>query len=182
MCKIGYQGDLYSNNECVAKALFPNGEHIPLISSANVAVALADGTIDYGIMALYNTIGGQVQETCDALASSGLVLKGIYHLQIRHYLFSPGTDIGNIKEVWSHPQALKQTALWRKRNFPFAREVAACDQAKAARKASELHRTDVAVLCRYEAGVAYGLNLLYKEGISDIQNNTTIFGIFKTTK
>ncbi len=179
MLRIGYQGDLYSNNEYVTKVLFPDDKHIPLIKSVNVADALVNGTIDYGIMALYNSIGGQVQETHDVLTDNQLILKNTYGLQIRHYLFSTGIDIQNIREIWSHPQALKQTALWRKDNIPFAKEIAVDDQAKAAREVSKLNRADIAVLCRYEAGVAYGLNLLYKDGISDIQNNITIFGVFK---
>ena len=74
-------------------------------------------------MALYNSIGKRVDETYHVLSDNSLVLKDVYGIQIKHFLFAKTNDVFALKEVWSHPQALKQTAKWRNAYIPFAKEV-----------------------------------------------------------
>lgn len=66
MIKIGYQGDIGSNNEAAA-GKFANRENlsevvfVPLITSEGVADAMRQNTIDYGVMAIGNSSAGKKQ-------------------------------------------------------------------------------------------------------------------------
>lgn len=42
-------------------------EYVPLVSSQRVISALVDGDIDYGVIAVWNSIGGIVGKTDDAI-------------------------------------------------------------------------------------------------------------------
>ena len=81
--KIGYQGDIGSNSEeavrlFVEKLNIRDFELIPLISSKNVVNYLAEGKIDFGVCAVYNSIGGIVLETKEATDSLDLIIKDKY--------------------------------------------------------------------------------------------------------
>ena len=70
--KIGYQGIEGSWAEeatriFIKKLGLKNTRAIPLINSRTVAKKLIDGDIDYGVMAVKNSIGGTVAETSAAM-------------------------------------------------------------------------------------------------------------------
>ena len=71
MIKIGYQGMEGSNSEEAARIIaeqlaFSEYELIPLITSKMVVDKLKMKEIDYGVMAIKNSLGGTVQETHEA--------------------------------------------------------------------------------------------------------------------
>lgn len=185
--RIGYQGDMGSNAEeaaqRIAKSLsFSAPEYLSLISSANVASALADGRIDYGVMAIRNSIGGEVIETREALLGRKFHVVGNCILEVHHCLFKlPAVPPESLSAIASHQQALKQTERNRKKLYPRLGAVEIEDTAIGARKlaAGELDSA-FAVLCKESAGFANGLELVHRN-LEDEQPSLTRFLMFAST-
>ncbi len=183
--KIGYQGLEGSNAEEAAHRLAKklddeNIEFIPLVDSKTVVGELKRKNIDYGVVAVRNSLAGTVVETFEAIKNEYLELVGTEILKIHHCLFkSTKIELSEIDTIASHIQALKQTANNRKNFFPNCTEYEVEDTAIAAKYLSEgkLKET-VAVLCRKNAGEMYGLDLVY-ENLEDDADNATEFRLFK---
>lgn len=183
--KIGYQGAIGSNSDQAAHNMardlcFKNVEYVPLVSSKRVISALNRGDIDYGVVAIKNTIGGRVQETFDAIRDEQLELVRTEILEIHHCLYKfPGTPLSEIKYVASHIQALKQTETNRGKRYPDLEPMEIEDTAIGAKwLASGKLDKNVAVLCRDTAGELYDLELV-EANLEDTHDNLTEFRMFK---
>lgn len=185
--KIGYQGIEGSNSEEAAKRFaqkleLKNAQYIPLVNSKNVIENLEQEQIDFGIVATKNNYAGKVIETINAIKEAKQEIKclGKLELEIHHCIFKKNKDIRNeeLKTIASHIQALIQTKEFRKRNLPNLKEQEVEDTALAAQylKEGKLEKT-VAIISRKEAGIMYGLELIY-ENIEDSKENTTEFAIY----
>ena len=185
--KIGYQGIEGSNSEEAAKAFaqklkIEKAEYVPLISAKNVIEELEQNKIDYGVVAVKNSYAGDVTETKKALEGATKKIKYIDELQleIHHSIFKKDKIIRNeeLKIIMSHPQAIAQTKEFRKENLPKLKEQEIEDTALAAKYLAEgkLDKT-VAIICRKNAGLMYGLELMY-ENIEDAKDNKTQFRIY----
>ena len=185
--KIGYQGDIGSNSEEVAKQFATKLSvknkvvFIPLISSKNVVESLENNLIDFGVVAKENSIAGIVEETKVALQNKNFEIVDTIVLPICHCLFKlKNTKIEDIKYIASHTQALRQTANYRKTHFPNTREIEVEDTAISAKNlANEILPSNYAVICRKNAGELYDLDLI-AENINDQPNNKTTFIVLKT--
>eukprot|EP00833_Pecoramyces_ruminatium_P017082 jgi/Orpsp1_1/1191114/evm.model.d7180000083593.1 len=177
--KIGYQGDIGSNSEAAAKAYFLNNddnnyEFIPLLNSKNVFDNLLNENIDIGVVAVTNSLAGEVQETKEALKNINPTNIATITIPIHHCLFCKG-DINKCSVVMSHPQALKQTKNKRNQKFKWLEELEIGDQAKAAKDLSiGKYPDNYAVICRKNAGENVGL-ILIAENIEDDSSNKTTF-------
>ncbi len=180
--KIGFQGDIYSNAEeatekFVKKLNLKNVTPVALVTSKNVVSALIRQEIEYGVMAIKNSIAGEVAETKEALTEQ-LKLVDTIEIDIHHCLFTKNNQ-AKIHYVASHIQALMQTIHNRKKILKNVIEVECIDTALAAQMLfSDKYSEEYAVICRKNAGEFYGLHLL-AENIEDDKNNKTQFGLFK---
>lgn len=57
-------------------------------------LALSNEEINYGVMAIENSIGGIVEESKKALESASLLVSGSLSLPIHHLMFFRGEDYG----------------------------------------------------------------------------------------
>ncbi len=184
--KIGYQGDVGSNSEMAAKKIaeklgFEDVEFVPLISSKNVIGALLSQEIDFGVVAIENSIGGIVVETKLALAGIDVEIVEKELLPIHHCLFKMTDEILNeeIQEIASHPQALLQTKEYRAHNFPNAKAKEIEDTAIGAMYLAKGELSpNVAVICSKSAGHMHNLSLI-AENIEDRSDNKTMFHMLK---
>ena len=176
---IGYQGIPGSNSEAASEqfvqrfALEP-ATLVPLVTSKDVVHALREGSIDYGVMAVYNKIAGDVAETMDALQTIDYDMVGVLATPIRHCLFKhPDTPLEDVTTIASHPQALLQTQKVRKQLYPTLSETETPDTALTAKQLAtgELPRTTM-VLCSKHAGLQHGLQLV-REDMKDLPDDIT---------
>lgn len=178
--KIGYQGIEGSNSrasaENMAKRLnWEEVSYIPLVTSKGVMDALLAGTVDYGVMASKNHIAGIVQETVRALEGQKIQILAEDCIPIHHCLFVKDSSVMEIETIASHIQALKQCAGNLAQKYPNAQWKELEDTAIGARYLYDgtLPAT-VGVLCRRNAGEAFGLYLL-EENLEDDKRNATEF-------
>lgn len=185
MIKIGYQGIEGSNAEESAKNMvkqlkISDYKLVPLISSKNVIEKLKEKEIDYGVVAIENSIGGIVEETQKAIENTPLESVFTNILQIHQCLFvKPEIMPKDVTCIASHPQALKQVRYNRLKYFPNVNEKEIEDTALAAKYLAE-GKLDkkTAILCRKNTGKMYGLKLIY-ENMDDDNYNQTKFTMFK---
>lgn len=179
---IGYQGIIgsYSQRAAIqlaesAKLLY--AEYVPLTTSAEVVRALKDGEISYGAVAVYNSIGGRVVETEEALKDFDYYKVTALIMPIHQCVFKTDPSVSNdsINKIKSHVQALEQTKGSLKRYFPYAKQTEIEDTALGAKNLAEgVYDKYTAVVCSREAGEHYGLTMMY-ENIEDDGANRTMF-------
>lgn len=180
MRRVGYQGMEGSNSLASARNMtaalgWDEVEYVPLITSRGVVDALKAGTVDYGVMAVNNHIAGPVRESEEALAGLEYRILAEDTIPISHCLFTKDASVTEIETVASHIQALKQCAGNLRRLYPSAGRQEVEDTAIAARYLAEGTLPPTAgVLCRRDAGEAFGLHLL-RADLQDDPRNATDF-------
>lgn len=182
--KIGYQGIDGSNSQASAKNMaarlgWTDVEYVPLVHSKGVVDALRAGTVDYGVMATLNHIAGVVAETEEALRGLNYRMLALDCIPIHHCLFVKDSSVKEIHTVASHIQALKQCQKTLSRDYPDIVWKEEEDTAIAARHLAEgTLPPDTGVLCRKDAGEAFGLYLL-QENLEDDAENATEFELIR---
>lgn len=179
---IGYQGITGSYSQRAAKLLAENAnllyaDFVPLVTSAEVIRALKNDEISYGVVAIYNSVGGNVIETDEALRGFDYFKVTALIMPIHQCIFKLNPSVSNdsINKIKSHIQALEQTKGSLKRYFPYAKQTEIEDTALGAKNLAEgVYDKYTAVVCSREAGEYYGLTMMY-ENIEDDDSNRTMF-------
>lgn len=147
-----------------------------LVNAEAVLAALEAGDIETAIFPIENSNGGIVIEAVYAMAKHRFDIQKIFEIDVRHNLLvKPGVHAGNITEITSHDQALKQCRMYLKRIWPGVEIHEYTDTAKAAADlaSGELPETTAVIAARAAADL-YGLEIL-EEGIQDLKFNYTSF-------
>jgi prephenate dehydratase len=154
------------------------GDLRPLRSFVHVLDAVASGEVDYGFVAIENSIEGTVSITMDQLVfEQDLIIVGEVVLPVTQNLVGPaGTSLADVKRVVSFPHATGQCRSWLAAHLPDAEEVAASSTAEAVRLVGEGLAGDghTAAIGTALAASLYGLEVLAAE-IEDHRDNSTRF-------
>ncbi|MFQ5975779.1 MAG: prephenate dehydratase [Candidatus Hydrothermarchaeales archaeon] len=139
----------------------------------DVFANVIDGTVDWGIVPVENSLEGSLGMTLQLLQRKDVKIAGEIVVDIYHNLMAlPGTKLEGVKEVISHPHALAQCKAYLKglgiksRNFP--------STAEAAKEISKKGLKGVAAVGPKISAELYGLEIL-DEGIQDEEVNQTRF-------
>ena len=179
--RLGIQGIEGSFSEEAAKSYckkfgIENFELKYLVSSMNVLDNLSYNLIDTGIVAMENAQGGVVIESVEALAKNQCEIIDMFYVEISQNLLAiDGVSIGDIEEIHSHEQALKQCKDYLAEKFWSKKLVEQDDTAKAAQDLVEGKLPkQVAVIASKFSAKKYGLNILDHD-IHDLKKNLTLF-------
>ena len=142
--------------------------------------AIDEGSADFAVLPIENSTAGMVSEIYDLLVEFENYIVGEQIIKIEHCLLGlPGTDLSEVKTVYSHPQSLMQSARFLQ-GYDW-RQISMQNNAFAAKKEkNDGDKTQVAVASEY-AGKIYGLEVLQK-GINQAENNSTRFIIVTNQK
>ena len=156
--RVGYPGRDGAHSAAACDVLFPDGaELVPLPSFAEVARAVADIEVAYGVLPIESSLAGSVAETHDLLNDSALAITAEAILPIRHYLVGPAAiPLDRIRVVHSHPVALDQCRRLLA-GIPQATAVAAPTTADAAAHVAELADPTQAAIASERAAALHGL-------------------------
>ena len=142
---------------------------------AAVGHAVSSGVTDEGVVPIENSLEGSVTYTLDLLISqSGLSICKEIVLPIDHYLMAkPGTRLGDIQVVFSHPQALAQCRNFLERQLPQSQQTASLSTVAAVvdMKASPV---PAAAIAPRRAAELHGAEIIARS-IQDYPNNVTRF-------
>lgn len=140
-----------------------------------VFAAVDQGLCKYGVLPVENSTAGSVNKIYDLMMKYNFyIVKGL-RLKIDHNLLvNPGVKKSDIKEIFSHEQAIAQCSEYLKQ-FPDDVKITVCENtALAAKMVSESGRTDAAALSSRFCADLYGLKMLEK-AVQDRDNNYTRF-------
>jgi prephenate dehydratase len=148
----------------------------PLRSFVHVLSAVTDRTVDFGFVALENSIEGTVSIALDQLVfERDLIIVSEVVLPVTQNLLAPpGADLAGIRRIVSFPHATGQCRAWLTANLPDVDEVAARSTAEAVRQVAEAGDLTTAAIGTALAGELYGLEMLVP-GIEDQVSNSTRF-------
>ncbi len=144
-------------------------------------MAIDEGSADFAVLPIENSTAGIVSEIYDLLVEFENYIVGEQIIKIEHCLMAvPGTQLSDIKTVYSHPQSLMQSSRYLNAHSGW-KQISMQNNAFAARKvAQEKDRTQAAIASEYAAEL-YGLDVLEK-GVNQSSTNSTRFIIVTNQK
>ena len=175
--KVSYLGPEGTYTQEACEHFFDNqGEYLPYENVDAAVKALVDGESDYAVIPQENTIGGAVIDYVDTLIGEAKVsVTGEVELTInQNLLVMPGTELGDIKTVYSHKQGIAQGKEWLEKNLPDAEVIEVSSTAEGARMVSEGKDPSCAAIASAGCSDVYGLDIL-AENIQNNDNNKTRF-------
>lgn len=143
--------------------------------------AIEEGSADYAVLPIENSTAGIVNEIYDLLVEYENYIVGEQIIKIEHCLMGlPGTELNEIRTVYSHPQSLMQSARYLNAHDGW-RQVSMQNNAFAARKVSEDRDRSQAAIASEQAAKIYGLDIL-ERGVNQSETNSTRFIIITNQK
>ncbi|MDR2941103.1 MAG: chorismate mutase [Treponema sp.] len=170
---IACQGTEGSYSQQAAEKLFD----LPSIMYCNtfegVFSAINSGLCQYGLLPLENSTAGSINQVYDLMMRYPYSIVRSVRLKIDHSLLAKkGAKISDIKEIFSHEQAIAQCAGYLK---TLNCKVTACENtAIAARMVAESGRNDVAALSSAKCAALYDLHRI-ADSVQDRGSNFTRF-------
>ena len=170
--KIGVLGPEGTYSEKAARRWRPDAEMVYFPDFEAVLTAVADMTVDAGVVPLENSLEGTVPLTMDSLLRLPVKIMAEINEPIRHCLMGRGN--GDVRVILSHPQALAQCRQYIHEHFPGAEVRTTGSTSHAAKLAQEF--PDMAAVAGAGTAGKYGLKILAKD-IQDSDNNITRFAV-----
>lgn len=136
--------------------------------------AIEKGLCQYGVIPLENSTAGSVNKVYDLMMRHNFRIVRSVRLKVDHNLLvKPGTKLSDIKEIYSHEQAINQCAGYLQK-FSGVKIIPCENTAVAAKYVAESEAGDVAALSSRSCMKLYGLECL-EESVQDKGNNFTRF-------
>ena len=136
--------------------------------------AIDQGLCQYGILPIENSTAGSVKKVYDLMIKHNFSIVRTFRLKVDHNLLTnPGAKLCDIKEIYSHEQAINQCSDFLK-NHPDIKFIPVENTAVAAKLVAESGRLDAAAISSRTCQELYGLISL-ADSIQDKGNNRTRF-------
>ncbi len=179
--KIGIQGVKASFHDVAARQYFGNDkiELAEFRDFRSMSQAIANGNIDFAIMAIENTLAGSLLPNYGLLEEYGLNIIGEEYLRIQMQLMVlPGETLETIEQVISHPIALSQCGRFLD-DFPSWKVTEADDTAGSARLIAKKKLKGIAAIASSLAAKTYGLKIIAPSIETNKKNYTRFLAISK---
>ncbi len=139
-----------------------------------VFTAVEKGLCRYGVIPVENSTAGTVNAVYDLMVKHDFRIARSVRIKVDHNLLvRPGTKEEDIREIYSHGQAISQCAGFLQR-FPNAKIIPCENTAVAAKMVAESAEAGVAALSSRSCAKLYGLESLMSS-VQDSDNNYTRF-------
>lgn len=173
---VAFQGEPGAFSEEAALVYFGRAAvALPCESFDAVFAAVAEDRTRFGIVPVENSSEGSISRVYDLFLEHDVRVCGETALRIVHCLIAaPGVAMGQVRRVFSHPQALGQC-----RNFLShlgCELVPTYDTAGSVKMLRDQGLMDAAAVASSRAAELYGMHII-ASGIEDSQNNYTRFFI-----
>jgi len=172
--EVACQGVEGANSQYACDKLFRNANITYFSGFDGVFSAIESGKCRYGVVPVENSNAGSVNSVYDLMMHHHFNIVRSVRLKIDHNLLAkPGTKLENIREIYSHEQAISQCSeyLGKLKNV----KVIACENtAVAAKMVSSSDRDDIAALASRPCMIYYDLECL-DDAVQNTDNNYTRF-------
>ncbi len=174
--KVGYQGNHGTFSEIAVMRYF-EGQDIEQRNFTNftdIMKSCESGELDYALIPVENTTTGIISRTYDLFKHHKVMAVGEIIVRIRQDLIAvPGAKLEEIREVYSHPEALSQCQEFF-RHHPQIKAVAYQDTARSVEYVRQCSDHSKAALGSERASEYYGMESLLS-GVQDSDTNMTRF-------
>ncbi len=142
---------------------------------------ITSGKADYAVLPFENSSAGIVSENYDLIAEYDVAIVGEQIIPIEHCLLATEEiPLSEIRQVFSHPQALMQCGSFLEEHRNMER-ISLKNTAVAAKKVADDGIRDQAAIASALTADLYGLKIL-KRGIQDVRSNSTRFLVVSRDK
>ena len=171
---VACQGVEGSYQQMACERLFKLPNIFYFANFGAVFSAIESGLCRYGVIPVENSTAGSVNAVYDLMMKHHFHIVRSVRLKIDHNLLvKPGTKLEDVKEIYSHEQAISQCAAFLQQH-PGIRVIACENTATAAKMVADSSRRDIAALASRACMRLYNLEAL-AESVQDQGNNHTRF-------
>ena len=171
---VACQGVEGANSQIACEKIFKNPFILYFKSFESVFTAIEQGLCQYGILPIENSTAGSVKKVYDLMIHHNFSIVRTFRLKVDHNLLTKkGVKLGDIKEIYSHEQAIGQCGAFLEK-LTGVKVIAVENTAVAAKMVAESDRTDIAAISSRSCAELYGLQNL-APSIQDKDNNRTRF-------
>ena len=172
---IACQGTEGAYSQIAGTRMFKSPKIMYFKSFDSVFSAIESGFCQYGILPIENSSAGSVKKVYDLMLRHKFYVVRSCRLKIDHNLLAaPGVKKEDIREIFSHQQALDQCAGYLEQFGPEVKITRCENTAMAAEAVAKSGRRDIAAIASYDCASLYGLKCLESD-IQDRGNNYTRF-------
>ena len=174
--RVAIQGGIASFHDLAARQYFPDHSLKPVACKTfkQVVMAVEEKAVDYGMMAIENSLVGSILPNYSLLQRYPVTIVGEYYLAIHHHLLAlPGQKLSDITIVRSHPMALQQCSDFLEVH-PHLQQLEWYDTAESAREIAEKKEEGIAAIASDLAAKTYQLEIL-AANIENLASNYTRF-------
>lgn len=172
---VACQGVDGSYSSIAAEKLFEIADITFFRNFEGVFQAVEKGLCDYGVLPIENSAVGSVNAVYDLMKKHSFYIVRSIKLKVCHHLLAKkGVALKDIKEIYSHEQALNQCSAYLQK-FPSSVKITACpNTAVAAETVANSERNDIACISSRNCAELYGLGIV-ESNIQDNDSNYTRF-------
>ncbi|MDO5400224.1 MAG: prephenate dehydratase [Eubacteriales bacterium] len=171
---VACQGVEGAYSQIACEKMFKNPFILYFKNFEAVFSAIDQGMCQYGILPIENSTAGSVKKVYDLMIQHNFSIVRTFRLKVDHNLLvNPGTKLSDIREVYSHEQAISQCQDFLQ-SLPGVNVIPVGNTAIAAEMVASSGRKDVAALSSRSCAELYGLSCL-AAAVQDKGNNRTRF-------
>ena len=169
---VACQGTEGAYSQIAADRLFGMEKILYYKSFEDVFKAVRDKKCDFGVLPIENSTYGTVIDVYDLMKKYRFSIVRSQRLKITHKLLAKkGTLLSDIKEVYSHPQALGQCSNFFAAN-PKIKAVPFTNTALAAETVKNSADNSLAAIASSSCAELYGLDIISDEIQNSVNNQT----------
>ena len=171
---VACQGVEGAYSQIACEKIFQNPFILYFKNFEGVFNAIEQGLCKYGILPIENSTAGSVNKVYDLMVRHNFSIVRTFRMKVDHNLLvKPGTRLEDIREVYSHEQAIGQCAEFLQ-TLPGVTIIPVSNTAVAAQMVAQSNKKDVAAISSRACAELYGLQVLH-HSIQDNGNNHTRF-------
>ena len=171
---VACQGVEGAYSQIACEKIFKNPMILYFKSFEGVFNAIEQGLCQYGILPIENSTAGSVNKVYDLMKKHNFSIVRTYRMKVDHNLLANrGAKLNQIKEIYSHEQALSQCSAFLEK-LPGVKVIPVENTAVAAQMVASSDRADIAAISSRSCAELYGLVNL-SPSIQDRDNNRTRF-------
>ena len=171
--RVVFQGVEGANSEAAMRAYFGdqvNSFHVE--SFRDAMEAIEEGMADFAVLPIENSSAGIVSSIYDLLVEFENYIVGEQVMKIENCLMSvKGAKLSDIRTVYSHPQALMQSAKYLEEHREW-QQISMLNTAEAARMVAREQDPSKAAIANSLAAKLYDLDILEPQMCSNAANST----------
>ena len=176
---VACQGIEGAYSQLACDKLFSFANIVYFKTFEGVFQAVEQGMCEFGMLPIDNSSYGSVTAVYDLMKNYNFHIVRSIRVKVNHFMLAlPGTRLSDIKEIYSHEQAIGQCNEFLKNHSDIVVHI--CENtAIAAQRVAEMNRRDIAAISSRQCAELYGLSVIADDFQNSEHNYTRFICISK---